>query len=69
MIFFYDADSQQNKNDIQPENTNDETKVEPQPTSSSSADTLPPENNAGSEDIIDGVMTGMHMHTFMVTVV
>ena len=68
MPYYVTIDSQQDKNEIQTESDKDESKVEPQPTSSSSGDTVPHEKDkTQSEDMTDGATTGTHdrcMHKF-----
>lgn len=65
-FFYYCADSQQNKNCLQPENDEcgDGAKTEPQHTSNSSS-TLPQVEEMQSEDMIDGVMAGKRTHIWI----
>ena len=71
--FIYDADPQQNKNDIHPGSDEDEAKVELQCTSNSSSSSIETQphinkdgDKIGSKDMTDGVAAGIILHTCIV---
>ena len=61
--FYYYADSQQNKNDLQPEKVEDGA-IEPQHTSNSSSTLSHVKERIQSEDMIDGAVAGKCALTF-----
>ena len=60
------ADFQIDKRNLQPENDNGQAKVELQHTGNSSADAFPKKTDVGSEDMTDGIVTGIFMFAFYI---